>query len=446
MALSAVGLVPLDPSVSFEAGLALGPEAIGMDAGSGDIGPYYLGADAEYNPRAWEKNDLEILLTAALERRIPLIVASACGSGTNRAVDEYVDLLREIAAERRFRPFRVAAIYAELSKAYLLERLRRERIEPLGGPAPLRPEDVEATSHVVAMMGVEPLGRALEAGAEVIVAGRAIDDAIHAAYPLSRGIPRATALLLGKLLENASTAATPFMPREAVVASVGRDDVILEPAAPFQRCTRASVVAELFYERRSPLRQAGPGGILDLRGLRLEELDDRRVRVSGATYEATAPYRVKLEGAGPAGFRALSIVGLRSPEMIGVIDTVLEENRKRALSLHPRHEHLPFEMAYHCYGRDAILKARDPIARTPHELAVVIEVLAPTQEVANRVCLFARRQMFLARYEGQKATAGSICSMVDEIVEGLPGYRWTIEHLLPLQDPGEVFPMRIVEM
>lgn len=445
MALSAVGLVPLDPTVSFCAGLAMGPQAIGMDAGSGDIGPYYLGADAEYNPREWEENDLGILLTAALDHHIPLIVASACGAGTNRGVDEYLDIFREIAAKRGFRGFRVAAIYAELSKEYLLEQLRHRSIPPLGAPAGLRPEDVEASSHIVAMMGVEPIVRALQAGAQVVVAGRAIDDAIHAAYPLFRGIPRASALLLGKLLENASTAATPFMPREAVVATVGPDEIVLEPAAPFQRCTRTSVVAELFYERRSPLRQAGPGGILDLRGLQIEELDDRRVRVWGAAYEPAAAYEVKLEGAGLVGFRALSIVGIRSPGMIGAIDTVLDENRKRVLALHPDRERVPFDIAYHCYGKNAIMKAWDPVRRSPHELAVVIEVLAPSQEVANRVCLFARRRMFLARYEAQKATAGSICSMVDEIVEGVPGYRWTIEHLLPLNDPCEIFPMRIVE-
>ncbi len=446
MALSAVGLVPLDPAVSFVAGIEMGPQVIGMDAGSGDIGPYYLGANAEYNPRQWEKNDLEILLTAALERRIPLIVASACGTGTNRGVDEYVALLREIASERRLEQFRVAAIYAELSKEYLLDRLRHVSIAPLGAPMALRAEDVQASSHIVAMMGVDPIVRALQAGAQVVVAGRAIDDAIHAAYPISCGIPRATALLLGKLLENASTAATPFMPREALVATVGREDIVLEPAAPFQRCTRTSVVAELFYERRTPLLQAGPGGILNLRGLQIEELDDRRVRVRGATYEPAPQYQVKLEGAGPVGFRALSIVGVRSPQMIAAMDTVLEENRKRVLGLHPSHERLPFEITYHCYGRNAIMKAWEPVRQNPHELAVVIEVLAPSQEVANRVCLFARRQMFLARYVGQKATAGSICSMIDEVVEGVPGYRWTIEHLLPLDDPCEIFPMRMVEI
>src|SRR5262245_31627458 len=97
VALSGLGLMPLDPSVSLDHAVERNPSVIAMDAGSGDIGPYYLGADAEYNPIAWERNDLRLLLLAARKLNVPLIVGNCCGAGTARGVDEYCRLIAEIA-------------------------------------------------------------------------------------------------------------------------------------------------------------------------------------------------------------------------------------------------------------------------------------------------------------------------------------------------------------
>src|SRR5581483_2152412 len=89
-ATGSLGLTPFHEE-SFFASLERRPDAIGADAGSGDIGPFYLGADAPYNPREWEKHDLELMVVAGVERRIPVLVGSAGGAGTNRAVDLYVE-------------------------------------------------------------------------------------------------------------------------------------------------------------------------------------------------------------------------------------------------------------------------------------------------------------------------------------------------------------------
>ena len=77
VALSGLGLLPLDPSVSLDYAVARNPSVIAMDAGSGDIGPYYLGADAEYNPISWERNDLKLLLLAARTDRGRSLVNSS---------------------------------------------------------------------------------------------------------------------------------------------------------------------------------------------------------------------------------------------------------------------------------------------------------------------------------------------------------------------------------
>ena len=51
------------------------------------------------------------------------------------------------------------------------------------------------------MMGAEPFIRALEQGADVVLAGRASDTAIFASVPLMRGFPAGLAWHAAKILE-----------------------------------------------------------------------------------------------------------------------------------------------------------------------------------------------------------------------------------------------------
>ncbi len=59
---------PLD---SFYEGLKERPHAIAVDAGSTDPGPYYLGAGESFTNRNAVKRDLELIMEAAVSRKIP---------------------------------------------------------------------------------------------------------------------------------------------------------------------------------------------------------------------------------------------------------------------------------------------------------------------------------------------------------------------------------------
>lgn len=59
---------------SFERALELSPDVIGCDAGSADPGPYYLGSGQSLPSRAATGRDLCLMLRAAVERGIPLLV------------------------------------------------------------------------------------------------------------------------------------------------------------------------------------------------------------------------------------------------------------------------------------------------------------------------------------------------------------------------------------
>ncbi|MDR7542642.1 MAG: acyclic terpene utilization AtuA family protein [Armatimonadota bacterium] len=441
-----LGFTPIE-SGSFYAGAARQPDAFIADSGSCDIGPYPLGADAQHSPVEWQRHDLELLLLAARAQGVPMIIGSASDTGSNRGVDLFVRLIEDIARAHHLPPFKMAAVYAEVSRDVVLDRLRQGRIAGLGGRADLTPEIVERTDHIVAMMGAEPIVRALDGGADVVICGRSCDDAIFAALPLRAGFPRALAFHLGKVLECASLCAEPFMAKETVLGTITHDAVEFEPMHAGQRCTPASVISHSMYEREDPYMHAVPGGILDLRACQYEALDARRTRVTGARWIPAEAYAVKLEGAGWVGSRAFAFAALRDPYAIQQIDRMERWARAKVAERHGAPGPGRYELFFRVYGRDGVLGAREPKRHiTSHEVALMIEAVAPTDDEAMAIATLAQRNFFFARFPGLRGTAGTAALPVDEVFLGRPAYSWTINHLLPLDDPCELFPTRFIDV
>ena len=67
--------------VSLENALKRDLDFIGVDAGSTDPGPYYLGSGKGFVKRLQVKRDLSLILGEAKRRGIPLVIGSAGGSG-----------------------------------------------------------------------------------------------------------------------------------------------------------------------------------------------------------------------------------------------------------------------------------------------------------------------------------------------------------------------------
>lgn len=433
---------------SYYEGLKRDPHYVVADAGSADIGPSYLGADAAHNPIEWDREDLELLLTTTRERDIPLIIGSAGGTGTNRGVDLFLHEIQEIAAKHRLPPFKLATIYADLDLDYLRDRVRKgEVIEGLGADAPLTLEDIDRTDHALAMMGVEPIINALEQGADVVVAGRACDDAIFAALPIWKGYSRALALHMGKLVECASLVAEPEMVKETILATLQQDRILLEPMHPDQRCTPRSVAAHAMYERTDPYHQAIPGGVLDTTNSRYEAVTDRICQVTGSQFIPDPVYRLKLEGAGKIGYRAFSIVGLRDPNAIQNLDRIKGFVREQMETDYPVLCTNPnqYKVIFHVYGNSGVMGPLEPVKQiNSHEVCIVSEVLAPTQKEALDIAKLVQYRFLFGRYPGQKHSGGGAALIVDESLQPEhAAYSWTIDHLLPVSDPLALFPMKM---
>ncbi len=180
-----------------------------MDAGSSDPGPYYLGAGVSFTDRGAVGRDLSILLAAAVEHGIPVVIGTAGGSGANAHLEWCLHIVREIARAQNLH-FPAAAIRAEIPREAVLAALRAGRVSPLG-PAPELTEAALAdTARVVGQMGLEPIQRALAGGVQVVVAGRAYDPSVFAALPVLEGYDRGLAIHLAS-----SSSARPSPPPPA---------------------------------------------------------------------------------------------------------------------------------------------------------------------------------------------------------------------------------------
>ncbi|WP_421990148.1 acyclic terpene utilization AtuA family protein [Roseococcus sp.] len=430
---------------AFKRGLSLNPHFIGQDAGSTDMGPYYHGTGRTFLPRATYKHDLAIMLKAARAARIPLLVGSVLTSGCDETLEMGLDIIREIAKEEGL-SFRMAAISSEIPKAELKRRMAAAPFESIGPEGTLTDEILDRCGPICAQMGSEPFVKALDAGAEVIIAGRACDDSVFAALPVLKGFDTGLSLHCGKILECAGLSAIPYDLGEPMLGTIHKDNFIVEPGNAAHRCTTVSVAGHSLYERGDFEFQPGPGGLNDLSQAVFEQIDERRVRVSGSRFVPDAQYKVKLEGAEQVGFRSIVIVGIRDPIMIRELDPLLEETRERAehrFGMKANGIHLRFR----AYGRDAVMGPLEPGGAPPREIGLMVDAVAPTQELATGVAMYARGHLQHASYPGILTTAGNMAYPFSPFgIPVGPAHRFSVYHLMPLKDACEIFPMTLEEV
>ncbi|MDR2110186.1 MAG: DUF1446 domain-containing protein [Spirochaetaceae bacterium] len=435
------------PLASFEAGMERNPHLIAADAGSTDPGPYYLGAGVSFTGRDAVKRDLEIMLQAGVSRGIPVVIGTAGGSGGEPHLEWCREIIGEIARERDLH-FTMAIIHAEMDRERIKAALAGGAVTPLEPAPPLTREAVDASSRIVAQMGLEPILKAAEQGAGVILAGRAYDPVCFAALPILRGYDRALSLHLGKILECASICASPGSGSDCMFGYIGKDYFRVEPLNPIRRCTTLSVAAHTLYEKTNPYILPGPGGHLDLRDCRFEQETGRIVRVSGTRFVPSEINTVKLEGARRIGYRTISIAGARDPILISKIDSVIRGVEERVAD-NFRGSMEDCRLRFTIYGRDGVMGGLEPTpdVRGAHELGIVIEAIGGTQKQADTICSFARSTMLHYGYEGRRSTAGNLAFPYSPSdFHAGEVYVFSVYHLLRADDPAELFPIDMIRL
>ena len=371
------------PAAAFKAGIDHRPDLIGCDMGSIDIGPTYLGKGEMATAPEATRRDLRRVLLAARQLDVPLVIGTAGSAGAGPHLDATLAMLRDIASADGLY-FRMAAIRADIPRPLLREAVRSGKVTSFDGMPDLAEQDVTEAAHIVGQMGMGPFRKALEAGVDVIVAGRACDTAIFASLPAVLGFPLGLAVHLAKIIECGSLCCVPGG-RDPILAELDHDGFVLQSMNPERSATPTSVAAHSLYEQSDPFTMAEPDGTLDLTHARYQAVDDRRTRVSGATWRDTAQPTIKLEGARKIGERAVLLCGSADPRFIAQSKTLLPKVADLVQSLVCEHPPIDYTLRFRVYGIDGVRMVVPENEPPPGEVFIMGECIASTPERAAEV-------------------------------------------------------------
>ncbi len=369
---------------------------IGVDAGSTDPGPYYLGSGKSFTDRSAVKRDLSLALPLALERGAPFIIGTAGGAGSAAHVAWLKEILLEVAEEAGLH-FTLGTVYSDVTREYVTEKLEAGKIKNLSDRFPLTRQAVEESERIVSQVGVAPFIELLSKGVDVILAGRACDTAIYAAPCIMRGYDPGLAFHMAKIMECGAMCAEPVAAADVMQAYIYDDHFELCPASTARRCTVDRVAAHTLYEQTNPYLIYEPDGVCDLTKARFVQKDARTVSVSGALFKDAAVKTLKLEGVKKAGYRTICPATVydpmtveKFPRLIETVNAFVKENTKGTLP------------------EDSYTVSYKTSGGAESSLGVVIDVVGKTQQIADTVCALVRSRMLHCDYEGRRSTAGNL--------------------------------------
>lgn len=434
------------PVNSLKAAKKNGFDVIAVDAGSTDPGAYYLGSGKSFTSRPMVKRDLKLILQAAREKKVPLIIGTAGGSGGIPHTDWLVEIFHEIVDEEDIR-CKLARIDAELSKKFVHQALEEDRIIDFESVGPLTEEKINNTNRIVAQMGVQPFIKALEEGADVIIAGRAYDAAVIAAYPIWKGIDPGLSYHMGKILECGGMVA---LPRESdgILGTVNNDHFTIEPADPNKISAPDIVAAHTLYEKDNPFYHAFPGGSVDLTECEFTSISERVVKVTGSMYKKDPSQTIKIEGSSLVGYRNIGIFGIRDPLVIKNLDIIKKNVMKKIDNdLIGFCEPSDFKVAFHTYGLGAVMGDLEQKSLTPDEVGLVIDVVAKNQEIADTIGALLRSATFHMGFENRLGNSGNLAILFTPAEFSAPEcYEFSLYHLIEVDDLLEPFNIKYEEV
>ena len=430
------------PTPAFNAGLERAPHLIGCDMGSIDPGPYYLGSGEIATAPAATRRDLRKVLLGALKLKIPLVIGSAGSAGAKPHLEQTLAIVREIAREEGLH-FRLGVLRADIDKAVLKAALASGRVISIDDMPVLDAQQVDASSNIVGQMGMSAFQRALAADVDVIIAGRACDTAIFAALPAMAGFPVGPAQHMAKIIECASLCCVPGG-RDSILATLDRDGFVLESMAPQRRATPVSVAAHSLYEQADPFTVQEPEGRLDLARATYEAIDERRTRVIGAVWRDAEESWVKIEGARPAGERAILLCGTADPRFIAQHAQLLKEVEDVVRDLVCEDAQEDYVLTWRVYGVNGVRMTPVLQNELPAEAFIMGECIAPTRARAAEVVRTTKQYLLHHGYEGRLSTGGNLAFPFTppEVSVG-PVYRFSIYHLMRAPDLDAVFPLEV---
>jgi len=435
-----LGYSPLHPETFWRGLEQFEPKAVIADSGSCDIGPEPLASGRASRSAEGQKRAIESLLLGARPQGIPLM---ASDTGTNKGVDQYAQIVRELVSEHRLGPLKMGLIKHNMTRNYLRRLLREGNIiRGLDGFLPLQRRDIERTTRFVPVMGVEPIMHCLAEDPDVIITSRTSDCCPFAAFAMHHGYNADLAYFWGKVLECGSFVAYPKLVNHSVLGTIYEDRIAVTAIHEEQRVTPLSLRKHAAYERSSFKGEAVAGGFIHIDGMEAEDVDEKTAAAWGSRFEPAPTYNVKLEGAGYVGHKAEYLVGIRSQSFIQKLDEVLSHTRQQLRNFY---QDVPYELYFSRYGIDGILGAREPWKGDHiHEVGLLIEVIATKKELAMEIAKLAGRQLLFTPVLSERGSAGRVQLRNEEASYYGKAYEWTMNHIIEFasaQEAASHFPI-----
>jgi len=433
------------PDAAFQAGLAQQPHFIGCDMGSVDPGPFYLGSGELATSIEVTRSDLRKVLCGARAIGVPLIIGTAGTAGAAPHLAQTLAMVRDIAQSENLH-FRLASISADMPRDTLKAAVTAGRTRALGAIAPLTTTDIDEASHIVGQMGIEAFQRALEAGADVVIAGRACDTAVFAAIPAALGYPIGPAMHMAKIIECCSICTIPGG-RDALLGTLDDEGFTIDSMNPIRQATPMSVAAHSLYEQGDPYRVYEPEGTLHTDGAQYTAIDDHRCRISGARWEPATQFTVKIEGATQVGERAVLLAGCGDPRAIAAMPEILTAVEAIVRELVAGSVSAPFQIYPKVYGIDGVINWPTPAPQQSREAFVMVEVIAATRADAKSVATVFKQYLLHHGFPGRISTGGNLAFPFTppEVMAGT-AYRFSAYHVVEVDALAPLFPIHIEDL
>jgi hypothetical protein len=311
----------------------------------------------------------------------------------------------------------------------------------------LQNADIDDCDHIVGQMGYEAFIRAIESGADVIVAGRACDTGIFSSLPILLGFPPGLSIHMAKIVECASLCCVPGG-RDTIMATLDKDHFILESMAEKRAATPESVAAHSLYEQADPFQIIEPGGKVSLEHVEYKTVDARRTRVSGAGWSPGTEYTIKLEGARFVGYRSLLLAGVADPYFLKQTKKIIDEVKIIVDELVSETENpIPYELSFRVYGVDGVRTWPETTNSLPNEGFILGQCLSLDQDRADEVIRTTKQYLLHHGYEGRYSTAGNLAfPFTPPEVRTGKAYEFSIYHLVHDVDPRDLFPVHTEDL
>jgi hypothetical protein len=421
-------------------GIAQGAHVIASDAGSTDSGAAYLALGISKNNKGAVKRDLTILMKAASEAGIPIVIGTSGQAGGDMNLNWTRDIAIEIAGELGIRP-KIALLYSELTKEQVKAKNAAGRVRPLPPLGPLEDATIDSCEHIVAALGPEPYIAALEAGADIVLGGRTTDTAVLACYPLWKGAGLGQSWHAGKIGECGAQCTVKTENGGGALLRIGRDRFQVEPLSQVNVCTTHSVSAHMLYENSNPFLLTEPGGVLDVTDAQYRQVDRRVVEVTGSAWHPQ-PYTMKLEGASASRFQTIMLVGIQDPVVTHNIDAFHERmlgvlyDRVRSTIGEAAGD---FHISLRLYGWNAVSGETPPAGTPPpREVGVLFVATADSQAMATQIAKACNPYFFHMHMPQHEEMPSYGFAFTPADIERGPVFEFQLNHVVKCDDPMEL--------